>query len=58
MTVWVVLVPLLGVLVVTVGLGVWFDRRRGAREVLLRADPVRARAVVDYHVHVQDSLSG
>lgn len=58
MTVWVVLVPLLGVLVVTVGLGAWLDRRRGAREVLLRADAVRARAVVDYHVHVQDSLAG
>ena len=58
MTVWVVLVPLLGLLLLAVGLGVWFDRGRGAREVLLRADPVRARAVVDYHVHVQDSLAG
>lgn len=58
MTVWVVLVPFLGVLLLAAGLGLWLDRRRGTREVLLHGDPARARATVHYYVHVQDSMSG
>lgn len=58
MTVWVVLVPLLHVLLLAAGLGLWLDRRRGTREALLRSDPAGARATVHYYVHIQDSLAG
>ena len=58
MTVWVVLVPLLGVLVVAVVVGAVLQWRRGSREELLRGDAARARQTVDYYVHVQDSMAG
>lgn len=50
-----VLFALFGVSVVAAALGFLRDLRRGRREQLLAGDASRARATVDYHVHVQDS---
>ena len=55
------LVPMLSVVVLAASLGFAFDILRDARRrtpVLLSADTARARATVDYYVHVQDSISG
>ncbi|HET9861650.1 MAG TPA: hypothetical protein VFQ19_17895 [Nocardioidaceae bacterium] len=57
---WIVLVPLLVVAFAAL-LGLAFDSLRDARRrtpVLLSADAARARATVDYYIHVQDSISG
>ena len=61
MDVWIVLVPMLSVVVLAASLGFAFDILRDARRrtpVLLSANAARARATVDYYVHVQDSISG
>lgn len=58
MTVWVFFLPFIVALAIASGLGAWKELRRGSREVLLRSDPARARATVDYYVRVQDSLAG
>ena len=55
------LVPMLSVVVLAASLGFAFDILRDARRrtpVLLSGDAARARATVDYYVHVQDSISG
>jgi hypothetical protein len=59
--VWIMLVPMLSVVVLAASLGFAFDILRDARRrtpVLLSGDAARARATVDYYVHVQDSISG
>ena len=61
-TPWVALVPLITIVLLTAALGAVRDHRRGgSRSALLnqaRGAQSRARAVVRYHVHVQDSVSG
>jgi hypothetical protein len=49
--------PLLGAVILAAALGYRFDQRRAPsrREVLLTGNAQRAKATVDYYVHVLDS---
>jgi hypothetical protein len=50
-----VLLPFAAVVTVAAAVGLLSDLLRGRRERLLASDARRARATLDYFVHVQDS---